>query len=158
MKPKVYLGEAGGSNIYYQGQLNIDGGNQDAGSTTYTATLKTERVYPAGRDALLHFRRVAIRLLRNGSVSFNVKIYVDEEQSQYYDSSDTLVDQVVTFDFTGGGEREDVAEVDMNAVGSQIQVEIIVTSTDLDGPLFIEPIEVHYRTVRPAKSRSAEVT
>lgn len=157
-KAKTYVCEAAGPKVYFLGQIGIDPGNQDAGASAYTGTLKTERIYPAGRQGLCHFRRVAVRLLRQAPVGLTITAYVDEAQTQTYDSSSNLVDQSVTFSLTGGGEQEDVVEMDINAVGAQIQVKITVDSDDIDGFCLIEPIEAHLRVVRQAQSRTASAT
>ncbi|KKL11886.1 hypothetical protein LCGC14_2541290 [marine sediment metagenome] len=154
---QLLIGAADGPTLYRIGQIGLDTGNKDAGTDVYTAILETERQYPAGRDALIHFRRVIVRLARNAVATITMKVFVDEVQTQYY-LSGVLTDQAIVFVLTGGGEREDVIEADINAVGTSIRVLLEIDSDDLGGILLIEPIEAHGRVVRPAKSRAAQVT
>jgi hypothetical protein len=155
---RVYLGAGDSAKIYRIGQVGFDTGNQDSGAQDYTIKIETERQYPAGRDALVYWRRVAIRINRTAPADVTVKVYVDEVQTQTYTAAGVAQDQTIVFNLTGGGEREDVLEADINAVGSSIRIYIEVTSSDIDGILLFEPIEAHGLVIRPAKSRSAEVS
>lgn len=154
---KLFIGAADGPTLYRIGQVGIDTGNQDSGATTYTTILETERQYPAGRDALIHWRRVAVRLWRTGAVDILMRVYVDEVQTQYF-SAGVPTNQEINFSLTGGGEREDIIEADINAVGGSIRVYLEIDSVDVESVLLIEPIEAHGRALRPARSRGAEVT
>lgn len=154
---KLFLGAADSPTLYRVGQIGLDTGNQDSGASTYTTILETERQYPAGRDGLIHFRRVIVRLFRTAAVDILMRVYVDEVQTQYYLAS-VATDQEINFSLTGGGEREDIIEADINAVGGSIRVYLEIDSVDIDGLVLIEPIEAHGRAIRPARSRAAEVT
>jgi len=153
---RLFLGAADTNILYRVGQVGIDTGNQDSGAATYVVSISTERQYPAGRNALINWRRVAVRLLRTAPVDITMRVYVDEIQTQVYDASSNLVNQTIVFNQTGGGECEEVVEADIQAVGTSIRIELDINSNDIDGILLLEPFEAHGRTIRPAKSRAAE--
>ncbi len=154
---KLFIGAADSPTLYRIGQVGIDTGNTDSGAAIYKAILETERQYPAGRDAVVHWRRVAVRLWRSGAVDLLMKVFIDEVQTQYF-LAGVATDQEIAFSLTGGGEREDVIEADINAVGASIRVLLEIDSDDVAAVVLIEPIEAHGRPLRQAKSRAAEVT
>jgi hypothetical protein len=156
-KTKTFFVCPNSPTLYTVGQIGIDDENTDAATTAYTATIETERQYPAGRDALIHFRRVAIRVNRNAAAKLTLKIFVDEVQTQIYTGS-TLGNQTIVFDLTETGEREDVLEADLSAVGASIRCLITILSTDIDGYFLLEPIEAHGRVLKSARARTAEAT
>ena len=86
-----------------------------------------------------------------------MKLFIDEVQTQYF-LAGVATDQEISFSLTGGGEREDIIEADINAVGASIRVLLEIDSDDVAGVVLIEPIEAHGRPLRQAKSRAAEVT
>lgn len=158
-KSAVLIGEPDGGKIYQAGRVGFDAGSPvslDSGSQSYTGTLKSERISPAGEGGLCVFRRVALRVLRSGSFEVTMKVYVDDEQTKIYSSGSTQVDQAVVISRTNRALGETVIEADLEAVGTFIQVEIVVESGDVTGVFLPESIETHYRPIKAAKSRGAE--
>lgn len=151
----LYAGERAGPRIFRIGRIGFDQGTADLGSYVYTGTYRTERFAPAGVGALINFRRVAIHLLVSGDYIFTVRIWVDDERT----STSTDPEQVVIFtsaDDAVLGEREVTREVELEAEGSHIQVEITVDSDDVDGIFLIEGIRARGRVIRRSSTRAGE--
>ena len=166
----VLIGEANSNVIYKIGKVGYDSGDpnaitEDPNATPFTRTLKTERLSPAGEDGLARFRRVALRALKLGTWEVTFKIWVDDVRTKIFDNTveyapDSatfpMVDQVVTItsDTDDSGEGEAIIEVDIDAHGTFIQVEVELTSTNINGYFLPESIEVHLQAIRQSKSRS----
>ena len=155
---RLFLGSTDSANLFRIGQVGIDTGNQDSAADPYTIAISTERQYPAGRNSLVNWRRVAVRLLRTAPVDITIRVYVDEVQTQTFDTSGDPVDQEIEFNLTGGGECEEVIEADIQANGTSIRIELDILSTDIDGLLLLEPFEAHGRPIRESLSRTAETS
>lgn len=155
----VYVGANDGGKLYRVGQVGSDSGSavgKDSGSQAFTATLKTERVSPAGENGLAHFRRVGLRMLRSGPAKITMRVYVDDEQTKIFDntkseSPETV--QEIVFDKNSIPLGEDIIEADINAVGTYIQVELEITSSDILGTFLAETLLTHYRPIRTAAQR-----
>lgn len=162
----VLFGEAGSNSIYQIGKVGYDSGPSgalytDPDDTPFTGTLKTERISPAGEDALVRFRRVALRAYKVGTWAATFTVWVDDVQTKIWDNDGDSVtfgeqlDQVVTItsesDDTGEGEA--VIEVDIDATGTFIQVQVELQSDEIQGYFLPESIEVHLQAIREAKSR-----
>jgi len=159
----VYLGEIGTGKIYRVGKVGFDSGataSYDPNSTAFTGTLKTERMSPAGENALVRFRRVALRVLQSGGWTVKFTIWVDDKQTQTYDN-DTAgspkVDQTITISNPStdtGALKEALIEADIDAVGTYIQVQIELVSSDITGVFMPESIETQVQVMRETVSRA----
>lgn len=159
----VFLGEQGTGKIFKIGKVGFDSGSVatfDPNSTPFTGTLKTERMSPAGEDALVRFRRVALRAFKTGGWTAKFTIWVDDVQTQVYDNTtltSVKVDQVITITAPSddqGEEKEVLLEADIDAVGTFIQVQIELISSDITGIFLPESIETHVQVMRETVSRS----
>lgn len=150
----LYAGERNGPRIFKIGRVGFDQGSADLGSHVYTGTYRTERFAPAGVGALINFRRVAIHLLTSGNYTFTVKVWVDNGRTQLGD--ETTQEVVITG--SGGALREVTEEIEIEAEGSHIQVEITVDSDDLTGLFLIEGIRARGRIVRRSSTRTGEAS
>jgi hypothetical protein len=166
----VLFGEANSDKIYKVGKVGYDSGDpnavtEDPNATAFTGTIKTERLSPAGEAGLGRFRRVVLRALKLGSWEVTFTIWVDDVQTQRFDNtvlapdSPTfpLVDQTITVvsDTDDTGEGEAIIEADIDAVGTFIQVQVDIVSTDILGYFLPESIEVHLQPIRQARSQPA---
>jgi len=159
----VYLGEIGTGKIYKVGKVGFDSGavaTFDPNSTPFTGTLKTERMSPAGEDALVRFRRVVLRALKTGAWTVKFTVWVDDTQTQTYDNTladSPLQDQTITVSSAAtddGTLKEVIIEADIDAVGTFIQVQLEIDSDDITGIFFPESIETHVQVIREAVSRA----
>lgn len=148
------VGEKNGSRVYRIGVVGFDTGDDDGG--VFTGVLRTDPFSPAGEGGLLLYRRVAIRLLRSGSYTFTVKVFVDGNQTRIWNSSSVEVDQTTSFTATATALQEEVLEVDIEAHGTSIAVEIEIDSDNTSGVFLVESIFVHAYGMREALSRGAE--
>lgn len=158
-KSAILAGTTNSGSVYRIGRVGFDGGSPaslDSGSQSYTGTLETERISPVGEGGLAHFRRVALRVLRSGGYEATITVFVDDEQTQIYNTSSDLEDQSVVVTGTAQPLGEDIIEVDISAVGTFIQVKVEVQSEDVTGVFLPEYIETHFYPVRAAESREAE--
>jgi len=150
----LYAGERDGARVFQIGRIGFDQGTSDLGTTVYTATLRSERVAPAGVGALVNFRRITIHLLSSGTYTFTVKVWVDDGRTLLgSDATQTIV-------VTGGGGSlsEHTEEVEIEAVGSHIQVEVTADSDDVNGIFLIEGIRARGRVIRGTSGRSGVAT
>lgn len=159
----VYLGEIGSGKIFKIGKVGFDSGATvtfDPNSTPFTGTLKTERMSPAGEDALVRFRRVVLRALKTGAWTVKFTIWVDDKQTQVYDNTQTdspKIDQVITISSPSdddGTLKEVLIEADIDATGTFIQVQLEMDSDDITGIFFPESIETHVQVMRETVSRA----
>ena len=150
----LYVGERSGARIFKVGRVGFDTGTADLGSHVYTGTFRTERISPAGPGGLVNFRRIAIHLMATGTYTFSVKVWVDGVRTILGDETT----QDVTITRAVGGLNEVTEEVEMEASGSHIQVEITVDSDDVTGLFLIESVSARGRVVRRSATRSAEAT
>ena len=151
----VYTGDANGPKVYRVGRIGFDSGNQDISANAYEAQMKTERFTPLGEGGLMHFRRVVIRILRNADWQMTVTVFVDEDQTQVYDdsvSTSPQTDQSVVISGTASGFGEENVEISIDDVGTSIQVQVDITSTDINGVLLFESMYVHGRPIKASES------
>lgn len=150
----LYAGEANGARVFRIGRIGFDQGTGDLGSHVYTGTYKSERIAPAGPGALVNFRRVAIHLLSSGTYTFTVKVWVDNDRSNTAGG----VEQTVVVSGGRGALSEITEEVEIEAEGSHIQVEVTIDSDDITGIFLIEGIAARGRLVRQSSGRTGEAT
>lgn len=154
----VFAAENTGARIYKVGRVGLDTGTEDSGGV-YTMRLKSEKLSPAGEGGLCSFRRVLLRAFHTGSFSGQIKVYVDGVQTQIL-VSDVLTNQV--FAFSEGtpvnSPAEALVEMDIEASGSIIEVEVLVDSDAVVGTFLPESIWVGYRAIRPGRQREASVS
>lgn len=143
--------------VYKFGRVGFDSGQSDPGGA-FTATMRTEKISPAGENGKCHFRRVAFRIFRTGSFTISVKVYVDGVQTKVYDSSSNKVDQVISITKSAPSisPEELLVEGDIDARGTYIEVELTVTSSNIAGLFLPEELNVHFRPMRQAKQEGAE--
>ena len=146
----LYAGERNGARVFRIGRIGFDEGPEDPGSTVYTGTFRSERIAPAGAGALINFRRVAIHLMSSGTYTFTVKVWVDDGRTTLASGTE----QTVTVTGGGGALSETTEEVEIEGVGSHIQVEIVVDSDDVEGVFLIESILARGRVVRSSSGRT----
>lgn len=159
MPTPALLLEVGTPTLYRVGRTGFDSGSADAGGV-FTATMRTWGGSPTGDFGRAHFRRVGIRILHSAEFTCTVRIYVDGEQTQIWESG-SLVAQEVVFNLTTlfDPPGEELLEVDLDAVGSIIEVELEVDSDEVEGIFLPESIEVHFRPLRKAReSTPAQVS
>lgn len=151
--------EAAGARIYKFGRVGFDSGSADPGGN-YTATMRTEKISPAGELGLCHFRRIGFRIFRTGSFTITVKVYVDGAQTKIYDAGSNQVNQtiVITKSAPSISPEELEIEADINASGTYIEVELTVTSNNIAGLFLPEELNVQYRPVRQARETVAAET
>ena len=140
----LYAGERGGGRIFKIGRLGFDQGATDLGAHVYTGTYRSERIAPAGVGALINFRRVAIHLLSSGTYTFTVKIWVDDGRTQLGDATT----QTVVISGGSGAISETTEEVEIEATGSHIRVEVTADSDDILGVFLVEGIRARGRVLR----------
>jgi hypothetical protein len=159
MPTRLMIAGNAGHRIYVAGRVGLDTGPDDVGGP-YTALMRTERFSPAGENALLHFRRVALRVWHTGSFAGTMRVYVDETQTQYYTSAGVLTDQELAFsaDAPTLTPDETIVEMDINAQGTYIQVELEIESDAITGVFLPETIFVGARVLRPGRQRNASTT
>lgn len=150
----LYAGERSGARVFKVGRIGYDSGTADLGSHVYTGTYRTERIFPAGPGGLVKFRRVAIHLLASGSYTFTVKVWVDGARTVLGSGST----QTVSITGSPGTLNEVTEEIEIEAMGSSIQVEITVDSDDVTGVFLIEAIMGRGRVVRQSATRTGETT
>src|SRR5687767_9427184 len=111
--------------VYKFGRVGFDSGSSDPGGA-FTATLRTEKISPAGEHGKCHFRRIAFRIFRTSNFTMSVKVYVDGVQTKVYDASSAKVDQVISIvkDAPTISPEETMVEGDINAQGTYIEVEL----------------------------------
>lgn len=87
MATRVFAAEGGGSRIYKVSRVGYDSVGDDDGGV-YTGTFRTDRHTPpnVGEGALLHLRRVFMRVWHTGSFLGKMKAFVDGVQTQAYNS------------------------------------------------------------------------
>jgi hypothetical protein len=158
MPTRVLVAENGGNHLYAIGRVGLDTGTADDGGV-YTGLLRTERISPAGEGGLVHFRRVLLRVWHSGAFAGTLRAYVDETQTQVY-SGPVLVDQAYAFSHAAplASPDETLVEMDVNAVGTFIEVELEVDSDAITGVFLPEVIAVGCRILRPGRQRDAGTT
>lgn len=142
--------------VYKMGRVGFDSGATDPGGS-YTATLRTEKISPAGELGYCHFRRIGFRIYRTGSFTLTAKVYVDGVQTQIFDSSSVKVNQTIVIEKTAPvlSPEETLVEADIDAKGSYVEVELTVSSGSVTGVFLPEELEVHYRPIRQARQTVA---
>ena len=150
----LYAGERDGARIFRVGRIGFDGGPQDLDATTYTGTLRTERIAPAGNGSLVNFRRVAIHILSSGTYTFTAKVWVDDEQTTLGTGSV----QNISISGGSGSLSESTEEIEIEAEGSHIRVEITANSNQITGIFLIEQITARGRVIRGSSGRTGETT
>jgi hypothetical protein len=158
MPTRILIAGNAGPRVYAAGRVGLDTGPDDVGGA-YTALLKTERLSPAGEGGLVHFRRVLLRVLHTGTFTVTLRAYVDEVQTQVYVGS-TLTDQEFTYTQTAPlvSPDESLIEVDIDAHGTFIQVELEVQSDEITGVFLPESLSIGARVLRPGRQREASTT
>lgn len=152
--PVVFVGERSGARIFTLGRIGYDSAGDDLGSHTYTATARTERIFPGGPGALINFRRVVVHILADSTYSITIKVWVDGNRTT--DGAGST--QTVTIAGGSGSLSEHTEEAAIEAEGSLIQVEVTVSSDSPTGLFLIEAINARGRVVRRGATRSSEVT
>ena len=150
----LYTGERGGPRIFKIGRLGFDQGTSDLGSHVYTGTFRSERIAPAGVGSLINFRRVAIHILSSGTYEFTVKVWVDDKRTILGDGTT----QTITINGGSGALGESTEEVEIEAEGSHIRVEITVDSDKITGLFLIENIQARGRVLRQSSTRTGDAT
>lgn len=142
--------------LYKYGRVGFDSGSADPGGN-YTATMRTEKMAPAGELGYCHFRRIGFRIFRTGAFTMTVKVFVDGVQTTIYDSSSARVDQTVTITKTAPSisPEETLVEADIDGKGTYIEVELTVVSNAVTGVYLPEELEVHFRPLRQARATVA---
>lgn len=125
---------AAGAKIYRAGRIGFDTNFQDIGSVNYTCRLKSEPQTPEGEAAEVRYRGIGLRLLRQGAFKLTMKVFVDGNQTLLKDGSL----QSIFFDLPSTGSREDVLEAAIRADGTDVAVELLVTSNDITSFLLVE--------------------
>lgn len=148
----LFAGERSGARIFKIGRIGFDQGTADLGSNVYTGTFKSERVAPAGPGGLVNFRRVAVHLLSSGTYEITVKVWVDDVRTELGDGSE----QTAVISGGLGALSEITEEVEIEAEGSHIQVEVTVDSDDVTGIFLIEGIAARGRVIRQGSARTGE--
>ena len=146
----LYAGERDGGRIFQIGRLGFDQGPSDLGANVYTGIFRSERIAPAGVGALINFRRLAIHLMVSGSYTFTVKVWIDNGQTEL--GTGALQSVVVTG--TAGGLSEVTEEIEIQGIGSHLQMEITMDSDDITGIFLIESIRARGRIIRESASRT----
>lgn len=141
--------------LYKFGRVGFDSGSSDPGGA-FTATMRTEKISPAGEHGFCHFRRIGFRIFRTGGFTMTVRVYVDGVQTKVYDANSTKVDQVISIVKTAPSisPEETTVEGDIDAKGTYIEVELTVTSNNIVGLYLPEELNVHYR---PLKQSSTQI-
>lgn len=168
----LYLGATGDNRLFRVGQVGINTGNTDPDGSLNTAFLTTERQYPAGRDALVNFRRVVLRFKHNAAFIMSSLVYVDEQNTEIFinGTPGTQVHSISTpislpspsIQQGDTDMPESTVSLDFAASGSSIQVFVGFVldhfqGADPEGIVMLESIEAHGRVIRPSRSRAANV-
>jgi len=162
MSTRLLVAQNGGSKIYALGRTGFDSGTADVGGV-YSALLRTDPLSPDGEDGLTHFRRIMLRVRHTGAFVCIMRCYVDGAQTQIY-SGGVLTNQAVTFTkaaptfYPAGSEAETLLEMDINARGTFIVIELAVDSDDITGVFLIESAMVGRRTIRPGRQQGASTS
>jgi len=162
MSTACFAAQNGGSRVYKIGRVGFDAGTEDAGGA-YSGKIQSDPLSPDGEGGWTHFRRVQIRVRHTGSFTCTVTLYVDGVQTQIW-SSGAQVDQSVTFVqaapvfYPTDSEAETILEVDCDACGTFIVVELEVDSDDITGVFLVESVRIGRHTIRPGKQLGASAT
>jgi len=162
MTTRILVAQNGGSRVFAVGRTGLDSGTQDVGGV-YTGLFQTDPLSPDGEGGLSHFRRVLVRVRHTGAFVCKVRLYVDGVQTQVY-SAGALVDQEVTFTqaaptfYPEDAEAETLLEVDCDAQGTFIVVELEVDSDDITGVFLPESVWVGRRTIKAGRQRGANTS
>lgn len=156
MPVPLFVVEATGARLYKMGRVGFDSGSADPGGN-FTATMRTEKISPAGELGYCQFRRIGFRVFRTGSFTITVKVFVDGVQTQIYDASSVKVNQTIVIAKAAPSisPEETEVEADISANGTYIEVELTVTSNNVSGLFLPEELEVHYRPIRQARATVA---
>lgn len=156
MPVPLFIVEANGARIYKFGRVGFDSGSADPGGN-FTATMRSEKISPAGELGLCHFRRIGFRIFRTGSFTITVKVFVDGVQTKIYDASSNKVDQtiVITKSAPNISPEEAEVEADVDASGTYIEVELTVTSNNIAGLFLPEELNIHFRPIRQSRETVA---
>lgn len=156
MPVPLFIIEAAGARLYKYGRVGFDSGVADPGGN-YTATMRSEKMSPAGELGLCHFRRIGLRIFRTGSFTVTLKVFVDGVQTKRYDSSSNKVDQVIVLTKSAPtiSPEETEIEADIDASGTYIEVELTVTSNNIAGLFLPEELNIHYRPIRQSRATVA---
>lgn len=148
--------EAVGARVYQFGRVGFDSGTADPGGN-FTATMRTEKISPAGDFGLCQFRRIGFRIFRTGSFTMTVKVYVDGVQTKVYDASSNKIDQVIVISQAAPSTSPEktLVEADIDARGTYIEVELTVTSNNIVGLYLPEELDVHFRPLQQSSVRIA---
>lgn len=155
MPAPIFICQVGQRRFYKVGRVGFDSGNADAGGA-YTGTFRSEKISPAGEFGLCQFRKVSFRILRTGAFTMTVKAYVDGSQTQRYNSSSVKVDQTVVIAEAAptNSPEEKIVEVEIDATGTYIEVEVSIVSSQVTGVFLPEEVDVHYRPIRASRQRA----
>jgi len=142
--------------IYKFGRVGFDSGSGDPGAN-FTATMRTEKISPAGDLGLCQFRRIGFRIYRTGAFTLTVKVYIDGIQTKIFDASSNKVDQTIVIAKAAPSisPEETLVEADIDGQGSYIEVELTVTSNNITGVFLPEELDIHYRPLRQARQTVA---
>jgi hypothetical protein len=152
------LGFDGNGNLAKVGRAGYDSGTTDTlTGTSYTATFRTGRMSPDGESALHFFRRIALRVWHTGAFTITLTAYVDGTQTTIPDPATTPTTsnpsprkaQVVTYQVAApASPRESVLLVDIEAVGTVLEVEGSIASSSVTGQVLLESLLLYYRPLR----------
>lgn len=162
MSTTCFVAENGGHRVYKIGRVGFDVGTADAGGA-YTGRVRSDPTAPDGEGGWTHFRRVQAKIRHTGAFVCTITLYVDGVQTQVW-SAGVQADQSVTFTqaaptwYPSGEEAETILEVDCDAYGSEIVVDVTADSDDITGVFLVEGIRVGRHTVRPGKQLEASAT
>lgn len=157
MPVPIFIAAKNDHKLYRIGRVGYDSGDQDPGGA-YVATLKSERISPAGDHGYVHFRRIGLRVLHSGTFTITMRVYVDDVQTTIYNASSTAVAQEIVFTKTApsSATAEALLEADISAKGTFVQVELEITSTNVSGVFLPEEVELHARAIRGVIEHAAE--
>lgn len=161
MSTYIYATQINGKRLHRIGRLLRDFTSTSEvadGGGAIVGTIRSERISPSGEHGYNLFRRVGIRFRHSSDFTFTVRVYVDGEQTQVWASGEET-DQVVvrTVIAPTGDPIETTEEIDIVASGTYIEVEIEITAdpASVAGTYLIESVEIHYRSLRPARQQEA---
>lgn len=142
--------------LYKFGRVGFDSGSADPGGN-YTATMRTEKISPAGELGYCQFRRIGFRIFRTGSFTMTIKVYVDGVQTKIYDGTSAKVNQTIVIAKPAPvlSPEETLVEADIDGNGTYIEVELTVASSAVTGIFLPEELEVHFRPMRQARETVA---
>jgi hypothetical protein len=148
MPNPLYVCPSNGNKIYRVGRIGYDTGNQDPGSTDYTGQVLTERQSPQGETGEVLYRGVVLRVLLSGTYTFVLRFYIDGTQTVDGEG----VAQEVTYTQASGQQLgEYLFEAACRGKGTYFQIEVEVTSSDIDGVFLPESATVFYMPLSAAK-------